>query len=156
MYSYLLKGVGTLNNKTLKLHSSKTAKHIYHELKTKWKPINTAFFGARFQNPQPSLPKLPSITQFFLKCGHFLQFSILLLFFLLIWLHCTLSSVFPRIRISSYNLNNRGYILLNIWAKGGKKWPNICQSILYAVTSNVVTSEINRIFSWIKKQWRAD
>ena len=42
-------------------------------------------------------------------------------------------------------------IWLNIWAKGGKKWPKACQSMLYAVTNNAITSEANSIFPWNKK-----
>ena len=98
-----------------------------------------------------NLPKFASITQFFLKFGHFLQFSS---FFSLIWLHWALSWIFQRIRMSSYNFSRKSYIWLNIWAKGGKKWPKICRSMLYTVTNNAITSEANSIFSWNKKQWK--
>ena len=60
-----------------------------------------------------NLPKFASVTQFFLKFGHFLQFSAL---FSLIRLHW----VFQRIRMSSYNFSKESDIWLNIWAKGGK------------------------------------
>ena len=40
--------------------------------------------------------------------------------------------------------------------KGGKKWPKPCWWIVYAVTNNVITSEVYRIFSWNKKQWKSD
>ena len=76
----------------------------------------------------------------------------------LVWLHWAASWIFRRIRTSSYNFCKKGYIWLNIWAKGGKKWPKICQWITYASTNNAVTSEVYIIFSWKKKkkQWQAD
>ena len=75
-------------------------------------------------------------------------------FFSLIWAQWALSWIFQRIRMSSYNFSKKSYTWLNIWAKGGKKWPKILQSMLYAVTNNAITSEANSIFSWYKKQWK--
>ena len=75
-------------------------------------------------------------------------------FFSLICLHWALSWIIQRIGMSSYNFSKKSYISLNIWAKGGKKWPKICQSRLYTVTNNTITSEANSIFSWNKKQWK--
>ena len=65
-----------------------------------------------------NLPKFVSITQLFLKFGHFCNF---LHFWSLIWLRWALSWVFQRIRMSSYNFSKKSYIWLNIWAKGDKK-----------------------------------
>ena len=48
----------------------------------------------------------------------------------------------------------KSYTWLNIWAKGDKKWPKICRSMLYTVANNAITSEANSVFSWNKKQWK--
>ena len=76
--------------------------------------------------------------------------------FSLVWLHWAASWIFRRIRTSSYNFCKKGYIWLNIWAKGGKKWPKICQWITYASTNNAVTSEVYIIFSWKKQKKNSD
>ena len=75
-------------------------------------------------------------------------------FFSLIWLHWALSWIILRIRMSSYNFSKKSYIWLDIWAKGGKNWPKICRSILYAITNNAIISGANSIFSGNKKQWK--